>query len=93
MERSGACGVKIDFEHFDQDDTYVVSKGDCLVVDCRHSDLMEAPTRAIRRGPIVTSSPVRLEGLRLCPAEQRSLVDVIAACLAEGGARGDDPGR
>ena len=85
--------MKIDFEHFDQDDTYVVSKGDCLVVDCRNSDLMEAPIRVIRRGPIVRCAPVRLEGLLLRPTEPSRLVDEIAACLADGGTHGDDPGR
>ena len=88
--------MKIDFEHFDQDGTYVVSKGECLVVDinCRNSDLTEAPAKAIRRGPIAAcAGPLRLEGLRLCPAEPLRLVDVIAACLVVGGTHGDDPGR
>jgi hypothetical protein len=96
MDRSGASDVKIDFGHFDQAGTYVVSKGECLVVDvnCRNSDLMEAPTKAIRRGPIaMCDGPLRLEGLLQCPEEPRRLVDVIAACLVDGGAHGDDPGR
>jgi hypothetical protein len=88
--------VKIDFDHFDKDRTLVLSIVEWCVVDAdwRNLDLTEALPYAIRRGPIATcDGPVHVEGFLLSPTEPRRPVEEIAACLADGDARGDDPGR